>query len=179
MIQIKRMKIGRSIEAIIVVAVFFLLVGTASAQECEGLGRPLRGLCKAYCDFLDCDDTGTSRICGPILRWYTWSSGGELPPCLQPERCVGQTCATYTFDCNPENDQCACVTIAEGGGSCVANESCSGLLSCKSSSECDAGYICAVQTCCGAGGVCLVDNNCLGSPQRQNVEGEGPTLFGN
>jgi len=178
MIQIKRMKIGRVLEAIIVVVICFLLVGTASAQECNDLERPLRGLCKAYCEFLDCDDTGDYRICGRILDRYLSESGGELPPCLEAERCEAGECGTYTFDCNPDNPSCLCVEIAETGqGSCVQDAGCAGLETCKSSSECPAGFICAVNTCCGEG-ICVEDNNCLESPQQQYLEGEGPTIGG-
>ena len=178
MIQIKKKKLGLTIEAIVVVVLCFLLLGTASAQECNDLGRPLRGLCKAYCEFLDCDDTGDSRLCGFILNRYQDNSGGQLPPCLMADRCNAQVCGEYTFDCNPNNPNCLCVEIAETGeGSCVQDATCDSLQQCSSSSQCPSGFICAVNTCCG-GGVCMPDNECANSATLESPGWDGPTVSG-
>ena len=99
---------------------------------------------------------------------------------IEPERCEGKTCGTYTFDCNPDNPDCACVKIAEGvpSGSCIANRSCGDMQDCVSSSDCDPGEICAVETCCGVG-KCAVDNDCAPGAQGTQIPmGEGPTLLG-
>src|SRR5262249_22762357 len=53
--------------------------------ECDTVQRDLRGLCRSYCEVLDCDvpTTGSARQCEAVLHSYLRRSGGDLPPCLR------------------------------------------------------------------------------------------------
>lgn len=62
--------------------------------------------------------------------------------------CAGQTCGTFEFGCN-NNPNCACASVAEGGGFCTFDVSCGGLAPCPGgSTDCPVGQLCIVDSCC-------------------------------
>jgi len=66
----------------LLVAVFFIAGFAAAGPECDGLIGVENGLCKDFCEVLDCDNAaGPERGCGAILERYVTLTG-SMPPCL-------------------------------------------------------------------------------------------------
>jgi hypothetical protein len=75
------------------------------------------------------------------------------PDSPNPE-CAAAQCGTFV-SCSQPCDPSGCVALAEGGGLCVTNISCGGLVPCPGGSgDCPSGSLCAVNTCC-SGPVCV------------------------
>lgn len=61
--------------------------------------------------------------------------------------CLGQSCGTYTFDCDPDVP-CICFQTTEGYGVCIDNFLCGGQ-TCSTSADCPSGQLCITDSCCG------------------------------
>lgn len=70
--------------------------------------------------------------------------------------CPEQTCDTYTFDCNPREPTCTCITTATGVSSCIDSIQACGAPCPGGNADCVTGEVCVIGTCCG-GPVCAVD----------------------
>lgn len=60
--------------------------------------------------------------------------------------CVGKTCETYTWDCNPGDATCVCYKTPQGS-ICGRNFYCNEHPDCING-QCPVGYTCVVETCC-------------------------------
>lgn len=60
--------------------------GKQDSVWCEGLDGPLKGLCNAYCDAMECHEDPNSNGCDRVLENYNKKKGGDDPamPCLTP-----------------------------------------------------------------------------------------------
>lgn len=60
--------------------------GKKDSVWCEGLDGPLKGLCNAYCDAMECHEDPNSNGCDRVLENYNKKKGGDDPamPCLTP-----------------------------------------------------------------------------------------------
>jgi hypothetical protein len=57
----------------------------AEEEVCDEVSNSLFGLCNAYCEAMDCDDSDThasDAACESVLANYHKKSDGEDPPCL-------------------------------------------------------------------------------------------------
>ncbi len=94
--------------------------------------------------------------------------------------CTGQTCGTFTFDCNPAlPGACGCFQTAEGSSTCSYDFVCDPALNCNTSADCALGTVCTVNTCCGVG-QCVAENDCApGAPAVAPITGQGLKASGN
>jgi Cys-rich repeat protein len=164
----------------------FTTAGIVEACSCDLDGSG--GLCNFFdwlifiTDWGQCTQVGCScdlNLDGScnFFDWLVFITDWGNPDCPVPSRCAGQSCGTYTFDCNPQSPNCLCVKTAEGFGSCVPDGPCPPE-QCTTSADCPSGFICAVGTCCGVG-VCLEDNTCAPGGSTRSVPLDGaPTIGG-
>jgi hypothetical protein len=85
-------------------------------------------------------------------------------------------CGTFELGCLGQPN-CACATLAEGGGRCAADAACNSATPCPGGSgQCPPGFRCYVNTCCGFP-VCLRD--CLGGapPPLEDDPDGSPSAF--
>lgn len=61
--------------------------------------------------------------------------------------CLGQSCGSYTLDCDPDVP-CICFQTTEGYGVCIDDFLCGGQ-TCLSSADCPGGQVCITDSCCG------------------------------
>ena len=98
----------------------------------------------------ECSSCIINQFARRIATTDQTACGPDVP--VNPE-CAPATCATF-IPCN-EGGNCGsygvCVSIAEGGGTCLYGPTpCAGLTLCPGgTTDCGAGEICAVNTCCG------------------------------
>ncbi len=112
------------------------------------------------------DKCGPGRVCRDC----------RCVPDIGPQECEPQTCETLTCDCDEIMD-CCCFEVAEGGGLCVASQSCRRLVACPNGTiDCPDGEACFVNTCCD-GPVC-VPLVCEVLPTAA-VQSTGETMSGN
>jgi hypothetical protein len=72
---------------------------------------------------------------------------GQAGGCVcAPSPCFGQSCGTYTFDCDPDVP-CVCFQTTEGYGTCIDNFWCT--IPCATSADCPSGQLCITESCCG------------------------------
>ena len=83
---------------------------------------------------------GAIDLLALLAAWGTCP--GAVDACENP-----QVCGKYTFDCNPDNPDCACVELFDGSGLCVADWDCTGV-ECPDGT-CPSGFVCVVSSCCG------------------------------
>ena len=101
--------------------------------------------------------TPDSWNCGPD---FSQNDGDKVVIkiiCLsrEPAACVGQTCGTYTGDCNPDIGPCYCWMKADGTTLCGNDFWCDTGEACASDANCPAGKECIIGSCCGGNpGVC-------------------------
>lgn len=65
-----------------------LLVEYRPACEAAELRRGVRGICRAYCEVLDCEGAeprGSVRACARLEQRFGARTGGALPPCVLPD----------------------------------------------------------------------------------------------
>ncbi len=127
--------------------------GDATAGDCcVANGTPgcdRKECCVAICaaDPFCCDNQWDS-ICADAAALDPVNCPQCAPP--PPGECDGQICGTYTFDCDPLDPTCICITRTDGSGTCVADIGCAAAVPCPGGDgDCPPGFVCAIDTCCG------------------------------
>lgn len=166
-------------------------------QDGDGHGDP-KGAVQIVCDDTkppagyvlsndDCNDQepaafpGNPEICDKIDNDCD-GQPDEIPQCQTQCPNGGQTCGTFTHNC-----ECGaygvCSITTEGGAQCVDGfTGCAGLQPCTSSAECPSGAFCFILSCCSRGGLCVgAPQMCVAPPEATARTSEvkaavGPTF---
>jgi hypothetical protein len=123
--------------------------------------KPLEAKCATNQDCCSryCDKMGRICACPPeqtlCNRQCVTCPNGEIvnPATCKCEfnpnpECIGSRCGNFV-QCSSGNPDCACITLATGGGLCIPGSTECGIVGqCGPNFECPEGSVCVVNTCC-------------------------------